>query len=219
MERTIKVTGKGKISVKPDMIRLRIEFSEVYKEYETTLKESSDGAEQIKKILERLGFDKSDLKTISFNIDTDYKSVSEGNSWKRVFNGYRYTHIMKFEFEDDKKILGKILYELAHYGKHPEISIEYFISDVEGTKNNLLKNAVSDSIKKAEILAKTAGVSLGEIISIDYSLIDSDFVTSRVNNLGARCMSMEENTMSYDIDIEPENIEKADEVTVVWKIN
>lgn len=34
MDRIIKVTGKGKISVKPDTIRLNIEAEGLYKEYD-----------------------------------------------------------------------------------------------------------------------------------------------------------------------------------------
>ena len=36
MMRTIKVTGKGKIAVKPDMIRLYVNKEELCKEYEDT---------------------------------------------------------------------------------------------------------------------------------------------------------------------------------------
>ena len=42
MERTIRVTGKGKLSVKPDMIRLRINIEGTYEEYDETLRRSSD---------------------------------------------------------------------------------------------------------------------------------------------------------------------------------
>ena len=42
MERTIRVTGKGKLSVKSDMIRLRINIEGTYEEYDETLRRSSD---------------------------------------------------------------------------------------------------------------------------------------------------------------------------------
>lgn len=42
MMRTIKVTGKGKIAVKPDMIRLDINKEELCKEYEDTLRRSTE---------------------------------------------------------------------------------------------------------------------------------------------------------------------------------
>lgn len=42
MERTIRVTGKGKLSIKSDMIRLRINIEGTYEEYDETLRRSSD---------------------------------------------------------------------------------------------------------------------------------------------------------------------------------
>lgn len=37
MQRTIRVKGKGKIAVKPDMIRLDIIANEVYKKYDEVI--------------------------------------------------------------------------------------------------------------------------------------------------------------------------------------
>ena len=45
MMRTIKVTGKGKIEVKPDMIRLYVNTEGIYKEYEDTLRRSTEDTE------------------------------------------------------------------------------------------------------------------------------------------------------------------------------
>ena len=42
MERTIKVTGKGKISVKPDTIRLTITQTALHPVYEEAIKDSAD---------------------------------------------------------------------------------------------------------------------------------------------------------------------------------
>lgn len=44
-------------------------------------------------------------------------------------------------------------------------------------QNELLANAVTDSKAKAEVLTKAAGVSLEEIITIDYSRVEIDFVS------------------------------------------
>lgn len=53
MERTIRVTGKGKLSVKPDMIRLRINIEGMYEEYDETLRKSSDCVEILKDLIEK----------------------------------------------------------------------------------------------------------------------------------------------------------------------
>ena len=51
----------------------------------------------------------------------------------------------------------------------PEFSIEYTIKNPEKSKNELLANAVKDSMGKANVLADAAGVVLGDIVTIDFS--------------------------------------------------
>ena len=58
---------------------------------------------------------------------------------------------------------------LAHCAVSPEFSIEYTVSNPEAAKNKLLGEAVKDSMSKAGVLAAAAGVTLGDIVNIDYS--------------------------------------------------
>lgn len=62
MMRTIKVTGKGKIAVKPDKIRLYVNKEELCKEYEDTLRRSTEDTELLKDLFEKLGFREKTLK-------------------------------------------------------------------------------------------------------------------------------------------------------------
>ena len=72
MERTIRVTGKGKISVKPDTIRLRLNMEGIYQEYDETLRKSSEVVELLKDLVEKQGYERKALKTLYFNVDTEY---------------------------------------------------------------------------------------------------------------------------------------------------
>ena len=74
MERTIRVTGKGTISVKPDVIRLLLTLEDMYDTYEKTLEQSAAQVEMLKDCFEKLGFQRTDLKTVDFNVDTEYES-------------------------------------------------------------------------------------------------------------------------------------------------
>lgn len=221
MDRTIRVTGKGKITVKPDTIRLRISLEDTFKEYDDTLKHSADSVEVLKDMLERLGYDRKDLKTLYFNIDTEYESYQDRDkSWKRRFEGYKYTHRMKLEFPADNQRLGKILYALAHCSVSLEFSIEYTVGDSEAAKNELLGEAVKDSMAKANVLAMSAGVKLGNIVNIDYSWGEVDFVSRPLEELAMRCDEEDEcESASYDIDIESDDTQMADTVTVIWSIS
>lgn len=222
MEKLIKVTGKGKISVKPDMVRLYITKKELRKEYEATLKASTDATEFLKDLFENLGFNRKDLKTIYFNVDTEYESYQDRDkSWKNRFKGYRYTHRMKIEFASDNRKLGQILYALAHCRVSPEFSIEYTVADVEKCKNELLHKAIEDSVQKAKVLTEAANVNLGVIQTIDYSWGEIDFVTRPLNEMKRmECQAYDTCAPElYDIDIEADDIDVTDTVTVVWSIS
>ena len=219
MERTIKVTGKGKISVKPDTIRLIMTIEDIEKEYADALRLSAEMTEKIKNIFEEQGFERHELSTLKFNVDAEYERYQDrDNCWKNRFEGYKFTHRMKIEFPADNKRLGKILYSLGHAPICPEISLEYTVVDPEKSKNELLEKAVLDSSKKAQVLAKAAGLSLGDILNIDYSWGEIDFVSKPMDTFALQECRMPTSVGSYDIDIEADDIDITDTVTVVWEI-
>lgn len=219
MDKTIKITGKGKVSVKPDIIRLNMTMEESYKEYEATLRQSSETTKILKELFVSLGFKNDDLKTRSFDINTKYESYkAKDQSWKKRLIGYTYTLHMLIEFDADNKKLGEILYALAHSVITPEISIEYTVSDPEKHKDKLLKNAIEDSKHKAEVLANAADVKLGDIVSIDYSWGEINFVSEPIQNFAFTSAEKTTGSPGYDIDIEADDIDVTDTVTVIWNI-
>lgn len=223
MERTIRVTGKGKISVAPDMIRLLITQSSVERSYEGAIRESADRKNELNAALSRLDFKKEDLKTLYFDVNTEYESYQDRDkSWKRRLVGYKYTHRMKLEFSKESNLLGKVLGVVAGITGEPEFSLQYTISNPEAAKNELLGKAVEDSKAKAMVLTGAAGVELGDILTIDYSWGEIDFVSRPTGDVMLRecCANMEEDCYdnSIDIDIEADDIDVTDTVTVVWAI-
>ena len=217
--RTIRVTGKGQIKVKPDTTRITMTLTGVFKEYSETLLHSSEDTEALKDVLSAFGFERSDLKTLSFNVDTEYESYRDkNNDYKQRFVGYRFNHILKIEFESDNDRLGKILYALANCKVRPEFRISYTVKDPEAAKNQLLGKAVTDAKEKAVVLTQAGGVTLKDIQSIDYSWgeIDFEYRPMRGDVLMEYCEAPM--AKSYSLDIEPDDIDVSDTVTVVWEI-
>ena len=215
--RTIRVTGKGQIKVKPDMTRLYITLEGINKEYAETLEQSSVDTAELRKIMGKFGFEKADLKTIRFDVDPEYSWYERKNKQVRKLDGYKFIHRLKVEFESDNKRLGKIVYALAHSPVNPEFSISYTVKDPEKSKNKLLGEAVKDAMAKAEVLAEASGVTLKDIQNIDYSWGTIDLEVRPANDrfLALECYSSKR---SYDLDIEPDDISVSDTVTVVWEI-
>lgn len=218
MGRNIQVTGKGKLSVKPDTIRLTIRAVGVYPDYEKTIKESADQTKALRESLEKSGLEGKKLKTKQFAIESEYESYrDEHDDYKRRFVGYKFDHRTEIQFPNDNDQLGRTLYELSHCSVEVEFKIFYTVSNPEKVKNDLLKKAVEDSRGKAEILAESAGVSLGEIEHINYSWGELQILSQPIDKFMTEPMILESKA-SYDIDIEADDIDVDDTVTIVWEI-
>ncbi|MCM1540590.1 MAG: SIMPL domain-containing protein [Blautia sp.] len=216
--RTIRVTGKGQIRVRPDMTRITITLGDAYAEYDETLRHSAQDTEQLKDILEPYGFVREDLKTLSFQVDPQYEGYKKNGVYQQKLTGYKFRHVMKVEFESDNDQLGKILYALANCPAKPDFRISYTVKDPEAAKNELLGKAVTDAIHKATVLAAAAGVKLREIRSIDYSWGEMDIQVNPMYAYAAAGVCAEEAGADYALNLEPDDIEVSDTVTVVWNM-
>lgn len=214
MERTIRVKGKGKISVKPDIIKITIKAEGLRWNYDETIEQSTKDTRILRDALKNAGLDPKNLKTTYFSIDSKYESYRDKNDdYKEKFVGYEYEHRTYIKFENDNKILGKVLYELAHCDVKVKFDINYTVKDKEKVKNDLLEKAVEDSTTKAKVLAKASGVKLKGILNIDYSWGEIDIYSSPMDDLMVR-----EAASTYDIDIEADDIDVQDTVTITWII-
>lgn len=218
--RTIRVTGKGQLKLKPDRTRITLTLEGLYPEYGETLRRSSEDTEKIQAVLSDFGFGREDLKTLSFNVDTEYEGYTEDGVYKQRFAGYRFRHTMKVEFDSDAERLGQVLYALAHSSLKPEFRLSYTVKDAEGAKNALLGRAVADAREKADVLTKAAGVKLLDMQSIDYSWGEVTFESRPMNRavMADGLMAAPKAAASYDLDIVPDDIEVSDTVTVIWEI-
>ncbi len=218
--RTIRVTGKGQIKVKPDMTRITVSLEGTYPDYGETLRRSSEDTERMKDLLAAFGFERSDLKTLNFSVDTEYERYKDRDTYKQRFVGYKFHHMMKVEFLSDNERLGEVLYALANCPVKPEFRLSYTVSDPESAKNELLGKAVTDAREKAGVLTRAAGVELKDIQSIDYSWGEINFEVHPMNRMlmADECMAAPTAVESYEMDIEPDDIDVSDTVTVIWEI-
>jgi uncharacterized protein YggE len=217
--REMRVTGRGRISVKPDRIRLMLTLSDVKKDYDKALKEASAKSAELQKAFCGCGFSEEDLKTVNFSVDAEYTGYSDKDgNWKQRFVGYRFNQMLKIEFPLDNDRLGQILYALAKSGVKSEFRIQYTVSDPEACRNELLGKAVSDAKEKAAVLAEASGVKLGTIQAIDYSFGTMEIYSEPVN---FRSMKVAESCCedsAYGMNIVADDIQLDDNVTVSFEI-
>ena len=217
--RTLRITGKGNVRARPDTTRITMTLAGMLPEYGDALKKSSEDTELLRELLKGFGFRETDLKTLRFDIDTEYESYKDRGVYKERLVGYSWRHQMKVEFDSDNIRLGKILAALAGSRAKPEFRISYTVKDPEAVKNELLEKAVADARKKAEVLAGAASLALGSIQTVDYSWGKVDLEVSPMNQM-VKMSEIEAagEADAFAMNIEPDDIEMSDTVTVVWEI-
>ncbi len=218
MNEIITVTGKGKLRIPPDLIRVNLSLETIRETYEDTMEASAQALGMIRDVLGQEGFSREDIKTKRFYVDLEYDSYKERDVWKKRFAGYKCQHDLKLEFMADGKKLSRILALIAICPVCLEFNIQYTVSDMEQAKNKLLEKAVADSRTKAEILTRASGVKLGNIHAINYSWGEITLYSEPVSYSRESLCERSLCSMEESLDIEPEDLELTDIVTLVWEI-
>lgn len=214
--RTITVKGIGAVSVKPDLIVLRLSMETAEYEYDAAMKAAAEKIDFLNKALEAAGFEKKSAKTADFRVRADYDRRNDGKgNYTSVFMGYKCRHELKIEFDFDTKRLAKALSEISKCIAKPEISIDFTVKDSSAVSGELLKAAVKNAREKAEILCAASGAKLGELLSIDYNWGELHLYSATDYDVEGKCMM---SGAADDMDIEPEEIKARDTATFAWKI-
>lgn len=214
--RTITVKGIGAVSVKPDLIVLRLSMETAEYEYDAAMKAAAEKIDFLNKALEAAGFEKKTAKTADFRVRADYDRLNDGKgNYTSVFMGYKCRHELKIEFDFDTKRLAKALSEISKCIAKPEISIDFTVKDSSAVSGELLKSAVKNAREKAEILCAASGAKLGELLSIDYNWGELHLYSATDYDVEGKCMML---GAADDMDIEPEEIKARDTATFAWEI-
>lgn len=215
----IIVTGKGRLSLHPDTIVVKFRSSAVYTDYAETIAMASKATKDLKALIAKAGIDGELLKTRNLDIRPKHETYYDNKDHRHErFVGYEYNHSSQIKIENDNKLLGKLIYVVSTSPLDVNFDISYTVKDIEKAKNDLLREAVKDAKMKAEVLSDVVGVKLKEIKSIDYSWDELEIYSHPLRLEACEYRSAEPSD-SLDIDINAEDIEISDTVSIVWEID
>lgn len=206
-ERTIHVTGKGMLRLAPDLIGLTLSASASDADYAQAVQTAEQSAACIAQtIAKTIGPDH--IRSAGVRVEPRYESVTENGVQTRRRTGYTATHRLKAEFSADPALFADVLKALSDSGASPELSVEYTLAHAEKARRRAAALAVRDAKKRAEALAAAAGVKLGSVRTVESGAYGAF--------PAVRAMAMRANDLS---ELAPEEIEIAEEVTVVFDID
>lgn len=158
------VTGEGKVFVTPDIAKITVGIQE----NGSSLKSVQDNVNKKSKALtdavEKLGVDKKDIKTVSYNLYPQYDYLT---STTNRITGYQVSTNYEITVRDFDKV-NDILVAATASGANTIGNVGFDIN--EETKKEKLQEArelaVSEAKSKAEGLSKAAGITLGKVINV-----------------------------------------------------
>ena len=164
-ERYIRVSGSGEVAVVPDIAYINIGVHSEAEDVTSALEANNTQAAELTEALKAEGIEEKDIQTANFNVypQTRYDNMGQPVGTSYVVDNTVYVTVR------DLANLGKMLDTAISAGANNIYGISFDIADKETVLAQARELAIKDAEAKAQSVAEVAGVTLGQILSIDVS--------------------------------------------------
>lgn len=155
---SIRVTGKGEVTVKPNQSSLLLGVIVDDMKVQNAQQQNAVISNQIIEALKNMGISQEDIETSSYSIDriVDYQDSQE------IFRGYRVSHIFKVIVKDIASV-GKVIDVATENGANVVRNVSFEVSDPEPYYVEALQKATLNAKSKAESIAKSLGLTINSV--------------------------------------------------------
>ncbi len=213
-ESVIKIEGKGNVRVAPDLAVMNMTVKVTDMDFNRAIKKLNEKTGKLNKKLLDAGFNKEEIKTSQLN-------VQENGKWRNgeyVDSGYVASQFIELKFKRDPQRMARLMNAFAQEkGAEALFHFGFALSDEARQQANeeLIKKAITDARNKATIISKASGVKLGNIRNIVYG--QGNYQPGPLYKESMQ-MSMRGAADQSMPDIEAQEIEMTDTITIYWQI-
>jgi uncharacterized protein len=162
----ISVSGTGRIRAKPDLATIRLGVEAQAAEAVQAQSKVNDKITKILQQLEKRGIPKKQIQTTNLQLYPVYSQENpetRNNEPPRVV-AYRASNTLQIEVTDTTTV-GQVIDAGTSAGANQLQGVSFFLKDEKAQKNLALRQAVLEARKKAETLADSLGVRLGDVLT------------------------------------------------------
>lgn len=162
--RTLTISGAGQVSLKPDMAYVYMGVHTEKPSAAELVAENNSRTQQLIEALKAAGVDVNDIQTTNFSIwqNTQYGPDGTATGANYAVDNTVYVTVRKLE------TLGGLLDAAVKAGANNINSIQFDVADKSAALSQARAQAVKNARSQAEELAAAAGVTLGDVQSIQY---------------------------------------------------
>lgn len=166
IERSITVSGAGKVEIKPDTMEFVIKIENSQKELVPAKEENNAIKQKVMAVLEKHKIAKEDIKSDFTKINTDASSI-------RVYR-YIVTNSIKVKLRDLTKIEA-VFTGILEAGANQITDISFQVTNLEQYKERAAVLALQITKQKASVMAGELGQVIGKPISVQESSISDRY--------------------------------------------
>ena len=163
-QRTITVTGTGKVTLTPDIAYISIGVQTQNASAKDAVAENTTQAQTVITAIKGFGVADKDIQTTNFNI---YPQQQYDTNGKMTGIIYVVDNTVYVTIRDLSK-LGDLLDSSVTSGANNINSIQFDVADKTAALSQARLAAVADAKKQADELTKATSVGLGDVQSISY---------------------------------------------------
>lgn len=160
-QRTITVSGEGRVSVTPDTAQVTLGVQIQNPELGAAQQEANQKMDAVLAALKASGVADDQIKTVTYNISVQRDWQKEG----QPITGYQVTHLVQVKVKPMDKVSAIIDAAVAK-GANAVNDVVFIVENQDAPLQQAREQAVDNARVKAEQLAKLTGVGLGAPVTI-----------------------------------------------------
>lgn len=165
IQRTLDVTGTGKLTVKYDTAEITLGVSELKPAAGEAYSAMSTSMDKIVAVLKKAGVKDEEIKTGTFNLNVEYDWPKEGGQQVR---GYRSTNTLIITTKNLDKV-AELIQACVEAGSNQLQGVRFYVKDTDALLNQALDLAVDDAKAKGERVAKRLGAKIVGVYRISVN--------------------------------------------------
>ena len=164
----LEVQGNATLAAKPTRTIVTLSIKSTADTYAGTVEGLVQRVDLLVDVLKSLKFRDQDIQTSNFRVDKNYVYV-QGQRQEKGFNGVQ---TLKVKFDQEKELLLKVLTKAASSKADPEIAVSFDLDakSKENLREELIRLAVRDAKRKAQLIATESGYGISGIKDISYGV-------------------------------------------------
>lgn len=162
--RTISVRGEALLSLKPDLAIVTFGVISEAPKVAAALDANNQAMQKVFDSMKGLGIEDRDVRTSGFSVSPQYESGRVLQRARKIV-GYSVQNRVTVRLRDLSKI-GGFMTTVIDQGVNRFHGFQFTLEETPERLDQLRKVAVQDAMRKAKILADSAGVKLGKVLRI-----------------------------------------------------